>query len=163
MKTLITGGKSAQALKLLKAFTGDQVLLADYGEVPSFPSAQYQFVGLGERNDDTIAHTLLNACLDQKADRLLPIRSFELEAVVKSAILFEEFNIHVLLPDMESFPRYALTGAVNSQSWAIYDKGQLIYSSAGNQMPQDAVSGLNGAFYVEETGEGWSPILFTIS
>ncbi|MGY0037739.1 hypothetical protein [Pedobacter sp. NJ-S-72] len=63
MKTLITGGKSAQALKILKAFTNDQVLLGDYGDMPSFASAQYQFVSLGDKNEETIAHTLLNACL----------------------------------------------------------------------------------------------------
>lgn len=162
MKTLITGGKSSQALKLLKAFTGDQVLLADYGDAPSFSSAQYQFVSLGERNEETTAHNLLNACLDQDAERLLPLHIFELEAVVKSAVLFEEYNIHVLLPDLLSFPQYPLTGAVNLQSWAVYDHGELIYTSVP-EIAQQSVTGLNGVFYIEETPEGFKRTLYSIS
>lgn len=162
MKTLITGGKSSQALKLLKAFTADQVLLADYGEIPSFSSAQYQFVSLGERNEETTAHNLLNACLDQDAQRLLPLYAFELEAVVKSAVLFEEFNIHVLLPDLLSFPQYPLSGAANLQSWAVYDQGRLIFTSVP-ELAQGNTAGLNGVFYLEESTEGLRRTLFTIS
>jgi hypothetical protein len=163
LKTLITGGKSSQALKLLKAFPGDQVLLADYGETPSFSSAKYQFVSLGEKNEDTIAHNLLNACLDQEADRLLPLYIFELEAVVKSLVLFEEFNIHVLLPDLVTFPQYPLTGASDMQRWAVYDKGALVYASIPELGLQADTRALNGAFYIDETTEGFKYTLFTIS
>lgn len=162
MKTLITGGKSSQALKLLKAFTGDQVLLADYGDAPAFSSAQYHFVSLGERNEETTAHNLLNACLDQDAERLLPLYTFELEAVVKSAVLFEEFNIHVLLPDLFTFPQYPLSGAADLQSWAVYDKGELIYASVP-LLRNENTAGLNGVFYVEQGPEGLKHTLFTIS
>ena len=163
MKTLITGGKSAQALKLLKAFTADQVLLADYGEIPSYASAQYQFVTLGERNEDTIAHNLLNACLDQEADRLLPLYQFELEALVKSAVLFEEFNIHILLPDLNDFPYYPLGGEIDKQNWAVYDQGVLLYASQPETLEGISTANLNGAFYINQIEEGLSPILFTIS
>ena len=162
MKTLITGGKSAQALKLLKAFTADQVLLADYGEIPSYASAQYQFVTLGERNEDTIAHNLLNACLDQEADRLLPLYQFELEALVKSAVLFEEFNIHILLPDLNDFPYYELGGAIDKQNCAVYDRGVLIYASHLETLEGISAPNLNGAFYINQTEEGLTPIIFTI-
>lgn len=164
MKTLITGGKSAQALKLLKAFTADQVILGDYGEIPSYISAQYQFTSLGERNDDTIAHNLLNTCLDQGIDRLLPIYDFELEAVAKSAILFEEFNIHVLLPDIHTFEAYRLTGSVNKQNWAVYDQGELIYAALPSaELEQTGKENvLNGAFYMDKTNHSL-PVLFTIA
>ena len=165
MKTLITGGKSAQALKILKAFTNDQVLLGDYGDMPSFASAQYQFVSLGEKNEETIAHTLLNACLDQQADRLLPLYQFELEAVMRSAILFEEFNIHVLLPDLISFPIYLAETITDKQNWAVFDKGELLYAT----MPAEnfAVLGkekeLNGVFYMSEGPNQQAQTLFTIA
>lgn len=164
MKTLITGGKSAQALKLLKAFTADQVILGDYGEIPSYASAQYQFISLGERNDDTIAHNLLNTCLDQGIDRLLPLYSFELEAVAKSAILFEEFNIHVLLPDIHTFSTYPLTGAADKQNWAVYANGELIYAAlpAAELEKAGKEQGLNGVFYIDVTGHNL-PVLFTIA
>jgi hypothetical protein len=163
LKTLITGGKSAQAQKILKAFTGDQILLGDYGDMPSFASAQYQFVSLGERNDDTIAHTLLNACLDQQADRLLPLYSFELEAVMRSAVLFEEFNIHVLLPDLLHFPLYLSEKITDKNNWAVFDKGELLYAAI--PAAQLAVLGkektLNGVFYMNEAPQ--EQALFTIA
>lgn len=164
MKTLITGGKSAQALKLLKAFTGDQVVLADYGDMPVFVSANYQLMDLGPRNDDTIAHNLLNACLDQEADRLLPIYRFELEAIVKSAVLFEEFNIHILLPDAAIFPLYLDKVPGDKKNWAVFDKGLLVYSTRLETalLEIGEESTLNGAFYIAETETGVEASLFMI-
>lgn len=164
MKTLITGGKSAQALKLLKAFTGDQVILGDYGDMPAFVSAQYQLLDLGPRNDDTIAHNLLNACLDQEADRLLPLYSFELEAVVKSAVLFEEFNIHILLPDPQSLPVYLNREIADKKNWAVFDRGQLVYTTLLDTaiLESGENKNLNGAFYIAEDAAGVKASLFTI-
>ena len=99
MKILITGGKSAVALKVLKAFEQHEVIVADYGEVPSFSSSKYQLISLGEKNEDIIAHVLLNYCLDHGVDALVPLHEFEIEPIAKSKILFNEFNVSVLLPD----------------------------------------------------------------
>jgi hypothetical protein len=97
MRILITGGKSAQALKQAKLFTDDDaIILADYGDMPNFPSARYTFLSLGERNDDIIAHNLLNHCLNEAADAIVVLNVFEIEQVEKSTVLFEEFNIKVL-------------------------------------------------------------------
>lgn len=93
---MITGGKSIQALKLVKTYENDTVTLADYGEMPSFPSAKYRLISLGERNDDIIAHNLLNHCLDEGADAIIPLHAFEITELSKSTVLFEEFNIQVL-------------------------------------------------------------------
>ncbi|ATP56988.1 hypothetical protein CPT03_11085 [Pedobacter ginsengisoli] len=98
MKILITGGKSAQSLKLIKTFADDNIVLADYGDVPSFPSARYYFISLGQRNDEIIAHNLLNHCLNEGVDAVLPLHEFEVNEISKSQVLFEEFNIQVLLP-----------------------------------------------------------------
>jgi len=98
VKILITGGKSAQSLKLIKTFADDNIVLADYGDVPSFPSARYYFISLGQRNDEIIAHNLLNHCLNEGVDAVLPLHEFEVNEISKSQVLFEEFNIKVLLP-----------------------------------------------------------------
>lgn len=164
MKTLITGGKSAQALKLLKAFTGDQILLGDYGDLPAMVSAQYQLVELGPRNDDTIAHNLLNACLDQEAGRLLPLHSFELEAVAKSAVLFEEFNVHILLPDAAVLPSYLDKVPADKKNWAVFERGSLIYATTLSPALLEAGenAALNGAFYFSEAESGIDISLFKI-
>ncbi len=99
MTILITGGKTAYALNQAKRFTGDQIVLADYGEMPSFPSATYKFISLGDRNDEIIAHNLLSHCLDQGASAILAVNAFELEELLRSSVLFEEFNITILTAD----------------------------------------------------------------
>lgn len=99
MRILITGGKSAQAIKQANQFVNDSVILADYGDMPSFPSAKYKFLSLGERNDDIIAHNLLNHCLNEGVDAILALQDFEMAELRKSAVLFNEFNIEILNVD----------------------------------------------------------------
>jgi hypothetical protein len=98
LKILITGGKSIQALKLVKAYPNDEVILADYGEMPSFPSTTYRFLSLGAQNNDVIAHNLLTICLDEAVNAIIPLHQFEADEVLKSIVLFEEFNISVISP-----------------------------------------------------------------
>ncbi|MES2826626.1 MAG: hypothetical protein V4687_00650 [Bacteroidota bacterium] len=98
MKILITGGKSLQALKMLKNYPNDTVVLADYGDMPVFPSSTYRFVSLGMRNDDITAHNLLTVCLDEAVDAVVPLYAIEIDELEKSKILFEEFSISIINP-----------------------------------------------------------------
>lgn len=96
MKILITGGKSAQAFKLLREFKEDDIIMADYGEMPHFPSKEYQFISMGIQNPETTAHSLLTFCLDNAVNAIVPVYDFEIEALAKSNILFEEFEIQII-------------------------------------------------------------------
>lgn len=150
MNILITGGTSATALKLLKAFDGHQILLADYGEVPSFSSATYTMISLGQKNEETLAHTLLSNCLDQSVDALLPLHNFEIEAVAKAEVLFNEFNIDVLLPKHKILPVYFTNGvSERSADFVVFLHGELIFSTNDNQFItlQGRGENLSGAYY----------------
>ena len=149
MKLLITGGTAATALKLLKAFEGHEVVLADYGDVPTVSAKAYQFVSLGAKNEDIVAHNILNACLNEGADAVLPLYSFEAEAIAKSKILFNEFGIEVLLPEPAELPVYLHQGIVlKTTDWAVYKQGKLFFSPSGNDIfrSEGEARNLNGAF-----------------
>ncbi len=165
MKILITGGKSAGTLKLLRAFEGHEIILADYGDTPSFPSAAYTFIALGEAND-TIAHNLLNLCLDHGADCLLPLHEHEVLQVSKSMVLFEEFNITVLLPSMLDLPKffYPQEDIDPKANWAIFVNGELKYpvDAPGKMHALGQEHDLNGVFYLPEAPDRPTAILFTI-
>ncbi|MFI5452711.1 hypothetical protein ACHMWN_11200 [Pedobacter sp. UC225_61] len=150
MKILITGGKSATALKLVKAFDAYQAVLADYGEVPSFISKAYSLISLGAKNEDTLAHTLLNKCLDEGIDLLLPIHHFEIEAVAKAKTLFNEFNIQILLPNREELDHYFnIENICKSDDWAIFKDGEIVFTSNNDAISNDTnQKNLNGAFYL---------------
>lgn len=151
MKILITGGKSALALKMLKAFETHQIVLADYGEMPSFSSTAYRFISLGEKNEDAIAHHLLSSCLDEEIDLILPLHAFEVEAMAKAMVLFSEFNITILLPpDADLSTYFKVNDQVKSTDWAVFKNGEALFMST----PNDKLAAfsnhdhLSGAFYI---------------
>lgn len=164
MKILITGGKSASALKLLRAFRNMEIILADYGEVPDFSSDQYRFISLGLKNEDTLAHLLLSVCLDHQADLVLPLHDFEIEPIVKSEILFAEFNISVLLPDLKNYERYLHRFPEKKGDWAVYLKGQLLFATAGDELLplEEEKDRLNGAFYLQKNNGELNLNLITV-
>ena len=162
MKILITGGTSATALKLLKAFTEHQVVLADYGEVPAFSSAAYHMISLGAKNEDTLAHTLLNYCLDENVEAILPLHHFELVPVAKSAVLFKEFDIEVLLPNHAALAQYSKSG--KTENWAVFVQGELIFTTQANEMliHTAQVDQLSGAYYFDHASKEINLSLITI-
>ena len=156
MKILLTGGKSAVALKLLKAFSKDKVVLADYGDVPVFASDAYQYISLGIKNEDVLAHTLLNNCLNEGVDAILPLHSFEIEALAKAKVLFEEFNISLLLPSVSEMRTYLKPENNNKKDhWAVFMDGSMLFATMDSDiLPNEARnSKLNGAFYVHDTNQ----------
>jgi hypothetical protein len=165
LKILITGGKSATTLKLLKAFAGDEVVLADYGEIPSFTSGSYKFITLGEPND-SIAHNILNLCLDYGINMVLPLHEFEINPIAKSKILFQEFNIQVLLPEVTDvlkyfYPQQDLTPGLR---WYLFIDGVLQFPATASEYVLEIgkEKELNGVYYIPEDLEGLTAILFTI-
>jgi hypothetical protein len=165
LKILITGGKSAATMKLLKAFEGQEIILADYGEIPAFSSSSYKFVTLGEIND-TIAHNILNVCLDHQVDMLLPLHEFEINPLAKAAVLFEEFNIELLIPDVTDVLKYFYPqqDIVPGLHWYFFRNGNLQFPAVANEMILEVgrEKQLQGIYYIPEDVEGVTAMLFTI-
>ncbi len=165
MKILITGGNSATTLKLLKALEGHEIILADYGDIPSFTSGSYTFISLGEVND-TIAHNILNVCLDHGIDMVLPVHIFEINPLAKSEVLFEEFNIKVLLPVQTEILNYFYPqeDLKSGMTWYLFFDGVLQYpkEASGYVVELGSEKKLNGAYYIPEEPDELTAILFTI-
>ncbi|MDQ8005747.1 MAG: hypothetical protein REI64_13160 [Pedobacter sp.] len=148
MKILITGGKTATALKLVKAFEGSEVVLGDYGAMPSITTSAYSFVELGDWNADVLAHNLLTKCLDYGIDMLVSLYEAEINAMAKSLVLFEEFGLNVLLP---ANPQYK---SIKVTDWLVFDNGKLLYSSRENNLNLTEQATLNGVYNIDaETKE----------
>lgn len=165
MKVLITGGKSAQALKLLKAFEGHEIVLADYGETPSFTSSSYTFLALGEANE-SIAHNLLNVCLDHNIDCVLPLHEFEILPMAKSTVLFEEFQIQILLPSVTEITQYFYPqdDIQPGMDWVVFKEGELLYpaETTAAVMALAKEHQLSGVYYIPSAPDGLTAILYTI-
>ncbi len=147
MKILITGGKNAIALKILKAFHQHQIILADYGEVPQFNATNYKILSFGVKNEDTLAHTMLNFCLNENVEAILLLHSFEITALAKASVLFNEFNIEILLPPTALITNYLTFAKTNN--WAAFIAGNLIFSTQHHQtiINEAKKNNLSGVFY----------------
>jgi len=138
LKILITGGKTATALKLVKAFDHVEILLSDYGEMPTISTSSYAFASLGKWNADVLAHNLLTKCLDNGVDFLLPLYEAEIVALAKSLVLFDEFGLKVLLPENPQLNPQKI------KDWCVFENGRLIYASVDMELADSA--SLNGAY-----------------
>lgn len=143
MKILITGGKTATALKLIKAFDGCEILLADYGDMPVINPNAYSFASLGTWNADVLAHNLLTKCLDYGVDMLVPLYEAEINALAKSLVLFEEFGLNVLLPTNPVYKSVKVT------DWLVFDNGKLLYSTSENNLDLALQATLNGVYAID--------------
>ncbi|MCZ4244326.1 hypothetical protein [Pedobacter punctiformis] len=145
MKILITGGNNAKTLKLLKAFPGHFMLLADYGDVPGILTEHYGFASLGVLNKDSIAHILLNFCITESIDSIIPLHDYEIEPLAKSAVLFGEYGIQVLLPSLEKLGDYNHAEKVKYTDFAVFINGELIFTT-NETLPANQEADLNGVF-----------------
>ncbi|MCX2473357.1 hypothetical protein OQZ33_03335 [Pedobacter sp. MC2016-05] len=145
MKILITGGNTAKALKLMKAFPSHFVLLADYGDVPGIVTENYAFTSLGKLNQDSIAHLLLNFCITEAIDCIIPLHNYEIEPLAKSAVLFGEYGIQVLTPPADSLLNYISLEKTNYGNYAVFIQGECIFAS-GDEIFIKQNEELNGVF-----------------
>jgi hypothetical protein len=146
MKILITGGNNAKALKLLKAFPNHFVLLGDYGDVPSILTGNYGFASFGTLNRESIAHIFLNFCITESIDCIIPLKEFELVPLAKSAVLFEEYNIQVLLPDAAIIDDFIDRDHQVFSNYAVFIDGTCIYNTAEipDQVTHPPLNGIYG-------------------
>lgn len=149
MKILITGGNNSKALKLLKAFPDHFILLADYGDVPMMVTENYALKTLGPINKDSTAHILLEFCITEAIDSIIPINDFEIEAISKSSVLFNEYGIQVLLPNTEHIDEYLSKTIESTQNWAVFINGVNIFSTS-SAFPKNQTEKLNGIYYFDD-------------
>jgi hypothetical protein len=153
LKILITGGNNAKALKLMKAFPSHFVLLADYGDVPGIITEKYAFSSLGLLNKDSIAHILLNFCITEAIDCIIPLHDYEIEPLAKSAVLFGEYGIQVLLPDADIITNYINKEKAIFRHFAVFIHGDHIFSSEENADMKKLSPSFNGVFGYNNTDD----------
>ena len=130
----------------MKAFPSHFVLLADYGDVPGIVTENYAFSSLGQLNKDSIAHILLNFCITEAIDCIIPLQHYELEPLAKSAVLFSEYGIQVLLPDADVIAEYLTEEKLTYQNFAVFIHGDRIFSTNDSLIPTNVSPKLNGVF-----------------
>lgn len=137
----------------MKAFPGHFVLLADYGDVPGIITENYAFATLGLLNKDSIAHILLNFCITEAIDCIIPLHDYEVEPLAKSAVLFGEYGIQVLLPDADVITHYIGEEKVNYQNFGVFIHGDCIFSSESKPVAEKLSANFNGVYGYNDAGD----------
>lgn len=142
MKILISAGKSAKAFKVKNLLVNHELILADFGEMPDFVGTDYKFVSLGQRNNETLAHTILTMCLDLGVEACLPLEREEIFACSEAKILFEEFNIALLVPELEYLKSFNPIESADKNITILMNGEDLLTGKINNQL-----MGLSGIYY----------------
>lgn len=129
----------------MKAFPNHFVLLADYGEVPGITTDKYALKSFGALNKDSIAHILLNFCITESIDSIIPLHQFEIEPLAKSSVLFNEYGIQVLTPPADKIDKYLLSDKNTFKNFAIFIAGECIFAS-GQEIFAKQSEEVNGVF-----------------
>ncbi|WP_104384948.1 hypothetical protein [Sphingobacterium sp. HMA12] len=101
-KILITFGTRPLAMRIAKKLTGSfEVLYASSEDIPELLLKSGNYMPIPKGLLPTFAHELLKLSLDQQVDYVLPLGGFELEPLAEAKVLFEEYQIAVLVPDKD--------------------------------------------------------------
>jgi len=92
MNVLITAATSAEAHRLKKQLSSDNVILGDYQEMPAF----MQIIKLPDPASLSYAHEMLTLCLDKEIVVVYALGKEELNNLLEAEQLFTEFGIEVV-------------------------------------------------------------------
>ena len=89
MNVLITAATSAEAHRLKKQLSADNIILGDYQEMPAF----MQMVKLPNPASSSYAHEMLTLCLDKGIEVVYALHEEEQKLLSEAKQLFAEYGI----------------------------------------------------------------------
>jgi len=128
-RILITAASTVAAQKVQRLFQGE-IVLADQEKLPAFAFPGRQVVQIPEGDHASFAHVMLTLCLDALIDSILPLKRNEQLALAEAKVLFEEYNIQLLVPDKDFMAQTSHSNALDHLLVVDQGKvnGQLQYS-----------------------------------
>lgn len=140
-KILITFGTRPLAMRIARKLAGSfEVLYASSEEIPELLLKSGNYVSIPKGLLPTFAHEVLKLSLDQQVDYVLPLGGFELEPLAEAKVLFDEYQIAVLVPDkdiLETFP--ILENPPADLPYVLLSKGNNLF---GDDVYENKVDGL---------------------
>lgn len=99
---LITSGISAFTQRVAELFPENNIFFADSNPIPSVLLSSGKYLTIPSPEKASFIHEVLKLCLDLSILKLLPLSYEELMPLAKNRLLFEEYGISILVPDLES-------------------------------------------------------------
>ncbi|HAK30012.1 MAG TPA: hypothetical protein DCO90_12390 [Sphingobacterium sp.] len=148
-KILITFGTRPLAMRIAKRLGTDfEILYASSEDIPELLLASGKYAKIPKGLLPTFAHEILKLSLDQEVDYVLPLGGFELEPLSTAKVLFEEYQISVLVPgkqQLETIP--VMENPPAELPYKLLSKGNNLLDSTRFDRP------LDGLFVTSDSGE----------
>jgi hypothetical protein len=108
-KILITFGTRPLAMRIARKLSGSfEVLYASSEEIPELLLKSGNYTAIPKGLLPTFAHEVLKLSLDKQVDYVLPLGGFELEPLAEAKVLFDEYQISVLVPDKDILETFSI-------------------------------------------------------
>lgn len=148
-KILITFGTRPLAMRIAKKLGADfEILYASSEEIPELLLKSGNYAPIPKGLLPTFAHEVLKLSLDQQIDYVLPLGGLELEALSEAKVLFEEYQISVLVPDKDLLDTIPIMEKPPADlSYILLSKGKNLFDSATYE------KSLDGLFVASDSGE----------
>jgi len=128
--------------------TDFEILYASSEDIPELLLASGKYAKIPKGLLPTFAHEILKLSLDQEVDYVLPLGGFELEPLSTAKVLFEEYQISVLVPgkqQLETIP--VMENPPAELPYKLLSKGNNLLDSTRFDRP------LDGLFVTSDSGE----------
>jgi hypothetical protein len=98
MSGLITAASDSAAFRLARLFSEKVIFLGSIEEIPNFGDTK--FIKIPSAKSPSFSHELLKICLDNHVNEVYPLVFDEIVELSASRVLFEEFNIKIIIPSI---------------------------------------------------------------
>jgi len=107
MKLMITQGTSAFAQRVARQIqqssTTVQVYFGAADELPKVLESTGKYIRISSFSDASFVHQLLKSALDLELNYVLPLDYSECRELSEATMLFEEYGITLLMPNLENW------------------------------------------------------------
>ncbi|WP_395805190.1 hypothetical protein [Daejeonella sp.] len=98
MSVLITAASDSAAFRLARLFSEKILYFGSIEEIPNFGDTK--FIKIPSAKSPSFAHELLKICLDNHINEVYPLVFDEIVELSASRVLFDEFNIKIIIPSI---------------------------------------------------------------
>lgn len=98
MYALITAGTDAAAFRLARLLNDRNIVFASTEEISNITDKR--FIKIPSVNSASFIHELLKLCLDLGIEEVYPLNKDEIIELSQSKLLFEEYNIKIICPEI---------------------------------------------------------------
>jgi len=103
MSVLITAAADSAAFRLARILNNENVIFGGYDEMPVISGKR--FLRIPSANSSSFIHEVLKICIDHNVKEIYPIRKDEILELSTSRLLFQEFDIKLIIPSSQWIER----------------------------------------------------------